>query len=75
LEILEALESPKGIGDWMDALGINERRFFTRKYVQMFLDAGLIQPEHPEPRHPRQRYLLTDAGKRLLEARSREDGE
>lgn len=74
-QILKLLSHPMRVAELMKATSHSDRRHFTNRYIQTLLDAGLISPEYPEPNHPHQRYLVTDAGKRLLEARSREDGE
>jgi len=75
IQVLEVLAAPLGITDAMSAVGISHRRNFTRRYIQPLVAAGLIRPEHGEPNHPQQRYLLTDSGRRALEVRKKGDGQ
>ena len=43
------------------------RQTLVRTVVAQAISLGLVTREHPEsPRHPRQRYLLTDKGLKVL---------
>lgn len=51
------------------ALGLKNDEHFRKAYLQPALDAGLIERTIPEkPRSPKQRYRITDAGRRAVEA-------
>jgi len=52
----------------MAELGMSHRTFFRSTVIDPLLAGGLIQQTHPEqPNHPKQAYVLTEAGLRLLE--------
>ncbi|HIS21949.1 MAG TPA: hypothetical protein IAC09_00725 [Candidatus Cryptobacteroides intestinipullorum] len=44
------------------------RQTLVRTVIAQAISSGLVTREHPEsPRHPRQRYLLTEDGLKVLE--------
>jgi ATP-dependent DNA helicase RecG len=52
----------------MGELGLSHRTFFRSTVLDPLLAGGLIQQTHPElPNHPKQAYVLTEAGLRLSE--------
>jgi len=53
----------------MNAMGLKDRKHFVSGYLQPALEAGFVAMTLPDkPRSSRQRYRLTDAGRRLLAA-------
>lgn len=66
-EIIRLCEIPRSAGDLMGELGMSHRTFFRSTVLEPLLAGGLIQQTHPEqPNHPKQAYVLTEAGLRLL---------
>ena len=64
-------EGPLGVKELMERAGLKNRAHFLTRYIAPALRNGLIEPIHPEsPRHPRQKYRLTDRGLAMLAARS-----
>jgi len=63
----------------MDAIGLKDRMHFMNEYLQPALDAGLLEMTIPDkPRSSKQRYRLTDLGRRWqadLAARGPDDAE
>ena len=46
----------------------NKKEEFIEKYIKPAIDLNLIAPKFPDtPRHPKQKYYLTDLGKTMLE--------
>lgn len=66
--ILQALsEHAMGIKELMERLNLRHRVHFLTRYITPALEKGLIVPLYPEsPRHPRQKYRLTDKGRAAL---------
>lgn len=61
-------EIPRSAGDLLGELGLSHRTFFRSTILEPLLKNGLIKQTHPEqPNHPKQTYVLTEAGLRLLE--------
>lgn len=66
--VIRLCEIPRSAGDLMGELGLSHRTFFRSTVLEPLLAGGLIQQTHPElPNHPKQAYLLTEAGLRLSE--------
>ena len=66
--VIRLCEVPRPAGDLMAKLGMSHRTFFRETVLEPLLAGGLIQQTHPkQPNHPRQAYVLTEAGLRLLE--------
>jgi len=67
-EVIRLCEIPRSASDLMGELGLSHRTFFRNTVLEPLLAGGLIQQTHPElPNHPKQAYVLTEAGLRLLE--------
>ena len=65
--ILKHCENEVTMKELMDALSAKSRRTFIRNILKPIIDASLITPTHPEnPRHPKQKYVLTDLGSEWL---------
>ena len=56
-------------GELMDALGLADRRHFTRTYLQPSLGADLVEMTLPDsPRSRTQRYRLTVLGRQVRDS-------
>lgn len=54
------------VAEMMEMLQLNNRRYFTKEYLKAAVTEGLVEPIYPEsPKHPKQKYRLTDKGKEL----------
>ncbi len=77
--VVLALQGEVLRGKLMDAVGLKDRMHFVNDYLQPALDAGLVEMTIPDkPRSSKQRYRLTDLGRRLraeLAAREPDDME
>jgi len=68
--IVELCAVPQKIAYIADSLGFKNRTFFRRTHLEPLVGGGILQLQFPNnPQHPRQAYLLTEAGLRLLENR------
>jgi ATP-dependent DNA helicase RecG len=48
------------------ALGLKHKGNFRINYIDPALEQGFIELKHPEnPNHPKQKYKLTEQGKKL----------
>ena len=66
--VIRLCEIPRSTGDLMAELEMNHKTFFRNTVLEPLLVGGLIQQTYPEqPNHPKQAYVLTEAGLRLLE--------
>lgn len=73
--ILEACETPKGMPELLERLGLAHRTFVRRTYLQPLLDAGIVRMTNPKnPRAVNQRYVLTQAGAAIRAERLRKKG-
>jgi hypothetical protein len=53
--------------DLQKRLGVADRKYFRSSFLRPALEAGLIQMTNPDmPRSSRQRYRLTERGRRML---------
>ena len=56
-------EHELSVKDMMSAIGLKDRENFMNLYLHPAVADGYIQPLYPQsPRHPYQKYLLTDRG-------------
>ncbi|MBO5182768.1 MAG: putative DNA binding domain-containing protein [Paraprevotella sp.] len=61
-------EGTYSVTEMMKKLQLNNRRYFTKEYLKAALTEKLIEPLYPEsPKHPRQKYRLTEKGKEWLQ--------
>ena len=52
----------------MKILNLNNRRYFTKDYLNPSVKQGLVEPLYPDqPKHPKQKYRLTAQGRALLQ--------
>ncbi len=56
------------VKELMELLQLKDRKNFLNNYLNPAVEAGLVCPLYPEsPKHPKQKYRLTEKGKSLLE--------
>ena len=61
---------PRSMAAIMTELGMTHRSFFRQTHFDPLLRAGVIRMMHPDrPNHPKQAYVLTDAGVALTTRR------
>ena len=49
-------------------MDLKDRKNFMNAYLNPSMEANLVESLYPEqPRHPKQKYRLTERGKALLE--------
>ena len=66
--VIRLCETPQPASILMDKLGMKHRAFFRNAVLMPLLAGGLLRHTHPaQPNHPKQAYVLTEAGVRLLE--------
>ena len=69
---LHTCKSPSLVKDIMAACEITSRTTFDRVYFGPIKEMGLVRPTYPDnPRHPQQKYYLTELGTAMLENLSR----
>lgn len=55
------------VSEMMEKLQLNNRRYFTKEYLKAAITEGFVELLYPDsPRHPKQKYSLTEKGKLLL---------
>lgn len=67
-KLIEAIgDKSLSVKEMMAAMGLRDRGNFVSRSLTPAVSGGLVEMLHPDhPRHPRQKYRLTDAGKSLL---------
>lgn len=51
----------------MALMNLKDRESFMNTYLNPSIEVNLVEPLYPEqPRHPKQKYRLTDNGKEVL---------
>lgn len=51
----------------MELIQLKDRENFLNNYLYPAMEAGLVEPLYVEnPKHPRQKYLLTEKGKEFM---------
>ena len=69
-QILRLCDTPRRLTEIMDALTIANRGYFKKRHLDPLLAGGVLRMTHPEqPKHPRQTYVLTEAGVALKSRR------
>ena len=67
--LLVACITPSMAKDIMTACGLSSRTSFDRVYFGPLREMGLLSPTYPDnPRHPQQKYYLTELGLAVLDA-------
>lgn len=72
LELLRVLEQgPKTRSEIMESMSLKDRKSLREIYITPALEANYIAMQYPDsPKHPNQKYYLTDLGKSLLRHQS-----
>ena len=61
--MLDYCKEEKSLAELMETLSATSRRTFVRQIIDPFMEASLVKQTHPEnPRHPQQKYVLTEKG-------------
>ena len=64
--IIEICDIPRSLTAIMNALGVAGRGYFKRRHLDPLLRGGVLRMTHPDqPKHPKQAYVLTNAGAKL----------
>ena len=51
----------------MECIKLKDKTYFLDKYLYPAMEEGYVEPLYPEnPKHPKQKYMLTEKGKTLL---------
>lgn len=57
------------VWELIELIDLKNRKNFMNNYLNPAIEAGMVEPLYPEqPRHPRQKYQLTEDGKKVLKA-------
>ena len=72
LVLLRVLESgPKTRNEMMESMSLKDVMNFFKNYLKPALEANFIAMQFPDsPKHPNQKYYLTDLGRNLLNHQS-----
>ena len=71
--LAEMLRGEMSREDIMDALGLKDRMHFINSYLRPALNTGMVVMTIPDkPRSSKQKYRLTDRGRRLLAGKKKE---
>ena len=75
LGLLRVLEQgPKTRSEILESMNLKDRKSLRENYINPALEANYIAMQYPEsPKHPNQKYYLTDLGKSLLENQIKAD--
>ena len=69
--IVEICDVPRSLAEIMNALGVTGRGYFKKRHLDPLLHGGVLRMAHPsQPKHPRQAYVLTEAGVALKDLRT-----
>ena len=62
-KIVEFCDIPRSLMEIKNALRVTSRRHLKKRHLDPLLRGGVLRMAHPDqPNHPRQAYLLTEAG-------------
>ena len=51
----------------MESMKLKDKTYFLDKYLYPAIEEGYVEQQYPEsPKHPKQKYMLTEKGKALL---------
>ena len=61
-------ERTYSLKEMMGMMELKDRENFLVNYLNPSMEAGLVEPLYPDqPKHPKQKYQLTEQGKALLQ--------
>lgn len=64
--VVHLCDVPRSMQELLNEAGISSRQFFRNTYLEPLIQGGIIRMTYPDiPNHPRQTYVLTEAGVRL----------
>lgn len=67
LDLLHKMIEPLSAKEMREFTGLKDATYFKSNVINPLITAGLIEMTHPDsPNSPKQRYVLTDAGRQLL---------
>ena len=70
-KIVMLCDGPCRLTEIMAVLGVTGRNYFRKRHLNPLIRAGVVAMVHPDrPNHPKQAYMLTDAGARLKASRA-----
>ncbi len=59
-------DNSSSIGELMEAIGLKDRKSFRERYLKEAMEKGVLEFVYPDqPNSPKQRYRLTELGKKL----------
>ena len=66
----EVVERPASVvKELLEKMGLKDRENFLDNYLKPALNEGILEPLYPnQPRHPKQKYRLTETGLKVLHA-------
>ena len=68
LNLRKVLNQSRSRKELQATLELKDRKNFRTQYLDPALEAGWIALKYPDsPNHPKQAYLLTEAGKEVLD--------
>ena len=71
ITVLDRCKDGISLAELMEALSASSRRTFVRRIMLPFMEDNLVKQTHPDnPRHPQQKYVLTEKGKEWLDKMS-----
>ena len=66
------MEEPASASELMAAAGQTNRTRFKRNYLDLLIGMGVVMMTDPgSPNSPQQKYVLTEAGRKVLETEKR----
>ena len=68
IQVIRAIDGKTlSVSEMLSALGLKDRKNFLELYLSPAIEAGFVRMLYPSsPRHPRQKYLLTEKGRDVL---------
>jgi len=60
--ILLACGTPQAMKGLMELFGVTHSNYFRQRHLLPLLEAGLVETVYPAPKHPNQRYKVTEIG-------------
>lgn len=65
-KIIDLCDVPRRLGDILEALGVTNRGYFKKRYLDPLIKSGIVAMTNPEkPRASNQQYVITEAGAQL----------
>jgi len=75
IKVIELCTVPRRLAYLIDMLKFKNRTFFRKTHLEPLVAGGILRLQYPEStKHPKQAYLLTETGMKLLENRRARSG-